>query len=86
MLRVLTVISAVFLVVVAGGLLAGGYMLWQMNIELPDYSKLANYEPPVMTRVHAGDGELIAEYARERRLYVPINAIPKRLIQAFLAA
>ncbi len=86
MLRVLTVISAIFLVVVAGGLLAAGYLLWQMNIELPDYSKLANYEPPVMTRVHAGDGELIAEYARERRIYVPINAIPKRLIQAFLAA
>lgn len=86
MLRVLTAIAAVFLVILCGGLLAGGYMLWQMNQDLPDYSKLANYEPPVMTRVHAGDGKLIAEYARERRLYVPINAIPKRVIDAFLAA
>ncbi|KAB7740528.1 PBP1A family penicillin-binding protein [Parvibaculum sedimenti] len=86
MLRVLKVLSALFLVAVAGVALVAGYVLWQMNIELPDYSKLANYEPPVMTRVHAGDGELIAEYARERRIYVPISAIPKRVIQAFLAA
>lgn len=86
MLRVLTAIAAVFLVFLCGSLLAGGYMLWQMNQDLPDYSKLANYEPPVMTRVHAGDGTLIAEYARERRLYVPINVIPKHVIEAFLAA
>src|SRR3546814_17332388 len=86
MLRVLTAIAAVFLVILFGGMLAGGYMLWQMNQDLPDYSKLANYEPPVMTRVHAGDGTLIAEYARERRLYVPINVIPKPVIAAFLAA
>ncbi|MGB3808985.1 MAG: penicillin-binding protein 1A [Parvibaculum sp.] len=86
MLRIFTAIAAVFLVVLCGGLLAGGYMLWQLNQDLPDYSKLADYEPPVMTRVHAGDGKLIAEYARERRLYVPINVIPKRVIEAFLAA
>ncbi|MDO8289575.1 MAG: penicillin-binding protein 1A [Parvibaculum sp.] len=86
MLRVLTAIAAVFLVVLFGGLLAGGYMLWQMNQDLPDYTKLANYEPPIMTRVHAGDGTLIAEYAKEHRLYVPYNAIPKRVVEAFLAA
>jgi penicillin-binding protein 1A len=86
MLRVLTAIAAVFLVIFCGGLLAGGYMLWQMNQDLPDYTKLANYEPPVMTRVHAGDGTLIAEYAREHRLYVPIEVIPERVIHAFLAA
>lgn len=85
-MRILTALAAVFLVVVASGLLVGGYLLWQMNIELPDYSKLANYEPPVMTRVHAGDGTLIAEYARERRLYVPIDAIPKRVVSAFISA
>lgn len=84
--KILTALAAVFLVCVAGVLFVGGYLLWQMNIELPDYSKLADYEPPVMTRVHAGDGTLIAEYARERRLYVPIDAIPSRVIEAFLAA
>src|SRR6185312_1765891 len=50
------------------------------------YSQLQDYEPPVMTRVHAGDGSLIAEYARERRLYIPIQAVPKLVINAFLAA
>jgi len=86
MLKVLTAIAAVFLVILFGGMLAGGYMLWQMNQDLPDYSKLANYEPPVMTRVHADDGTLIAEYAHEHRLYVPFNVIPKRVVHAFLAA
>jgi penicillin-binding protein 1A len=54
--------------------------------ELPDYNTLRNYEPPIMSRVHASDGQLMAEYARERRLYLPIQAVPKRVIQAFLAA
>ncbi len=86
MLKVLSIIAAVFLVLLTGGLMAGGYMVWRLNQDLPDYTKLANYEPPVMTRVHAGDGELIGEFARERRLYVPISAIPPRVVEAFLAA
>jgi penicillin-binding protein 1A len=53
---------------------------------LPDYESLAKYEPPVMTRIHAHDGSLIAEYARERRIFVPINTIPKHIIAAFLSA
>src|SRR4029079_12716956 len=44
------------------------------------------YEPPVMSRVHATDGSLVAEYAKERRLYIPIQAVPKQVISAFLAA
>ena len=62
------------------------FLLWNVSKDLPDYEVLAKYEPPVMTRVHASDGSLIAEYATERRIYVPINAIPEKLIQAFLAA
>ncbi len=86
MLKVLSIVAAVILVLLTGGLMAGGYMVWRLNQDLPDYTKLANYEPPVMTRVHAGDGELIGEFARERRLYVPISAIPPRVVEAFLAA
>ncbi|ABS64881.1 penicillin-binding protein, 1A family [Parvibaculum lavamentivorans DS-1] len=86
MLRVFSIVAAVFLVLVFGGVMAGTYMIWRLNDDLPDYSRLANYEPPVMTRVHAGDGQLIGEFARERRLYVPISAIPARVINAFLAA
>ncbi len=63
-----------------------GYMLWRASKDLPSYESLANYEPPVMTRIHAHDGSLIAEYARERRIFVPINTIPKRVLGAFLSA
>ena len=55
--------TTVFLVGVAG--VAG--MLWHYSQGLPDYSQLQDYEPPVMTRVHAADGSLLAEYAKERR-------------------
>ena len=54
--------------------------------DLPDYEVLANYAPPVTTRIHAGDGQLMAEYAHERRLYLPIQAIPDRVKAAFISA
>jgi penicillin-binding protein 1A len=74
--------TILFIVAVAG--IAG--LLWHYSKSLPDYSQLQDYEPAVMTRVHASDGSLLAEYARERRLYVPIQAIPKLVINAFIAA
>src|ERR1041385_4900263 len=74
--------TVVFLVGVAG---AAG-LFWHFSKGLPEYSQLQDYEPPVMTRVHAADGSLLAEYARERRLYLPIQAIPKLVINAFIAA
>lgn len=54
--------------------------------DLPDYRTLAQYEPAVTTRVHAGDGSLLTEYATKPRVFVPINAVPDRLIQAFMSA
>ena len=74
--------TVLFLVGIAG---AAG-MFWHFSKDLPDYSQLQDYEPPVMTRVHASDGALVAEYARERRLYLPIQAIPKLVLNAFIAA
>ena len=68
------------------GVAAAAGLLWHYSKDLPDYSQLQDYEPPVMTRVHAADGSLVAEYARERRLYIPIQAVPKLVIHAFLAA
>ena len=65
---------------------AAGVLLQTFNADLPDYESLARYEPPVMTRIHAHDGSLIAEYARERRIFVPINTVPKLLIAAYLSA
>jgi len=74
--------TIIFIVAVAA---AAGF-LWHYSKSLPDYSQLQDYEPAVMTRVHASDGSLLAEYARERRLYIPIQAVPKLVINAFVAA
>ena len=74
---------AVLFVVAAA---VGAYFYWTYSQDLPDHAALANYEPPVMTRVHAADGSLLAEYARERRLYLPIQAMPKVVVAAFLSA
>jgi penicillin-binding protein 1A len=74
--------TVVFLV----GVAAAAGLIWHFSKDLPDYSQLQDYEPPVMTRVHATDGSLVGEYAKERRLYLPIQAVPKLVINAFLAA
>ena len=60
--------------------------LWYFSSGLPDYKKLENYEPPVSSRVYASNGDLIAEYAIEKRLFIPYEAIPKPVINAFLSA
>jgi len=54
--------------------------------ELPSSELMRDYQPPIMTRIHAGDGSLIAEFARERRLFVPLDVIPQQVIDAFIAA
>jgi penicillin-binding protein 1A len=65
---------------------AAAFVLWKVSKDLPDYEVLAKYEPPVMTRIHANDGNLIAEFARERRIYVPFSALPDRVTEAFISA
>ena len=85
-LRLLGYLFAAGVVGLVGVACAVGLVFWHYSKDLPDYEVLAHYEPPVMTRVHAGDGSLIAEYAREKRIFVPINSMPKRLIQAFTSA
>ena len=69
-------------------LVAAGVAIYvgDLTKDLPDYEVLAKYEPPVTTRVHASDGVLMAEYARERRLFLPIKAVPDRVKAAFLSA
>ena len=67
----------------AGGVL---FIFHNYGRGLPEYRQLADYEPPVMTRVYGGDGRLLAEYATEKRIFVPIKATPKRVIQSFLVA
>jgi penicillin-binding protein 1A len=73
------------LLATAGGVFVG-LTIWYFGRDLPDYQQLAHYEPPIMTRTQAGDGRLLAEYATERRVFVPIAAIPKRVINVFVSA
>ena len=68
------------------GLAVAGIYLAQVSSALPDYTVLKDYQPPVTTRVHAANGTLLAEYARERRLFQPIETIPETLLQAFISA
>jgi len=62
------------------------YFFYHFSEDLPDYTQLEHYEPPITTRIYAGDGRLFAEYAIEKRVFVPIDAIPRQIIQAFLSA
>jgi penicillin-binding protein 1A len=70
--------------IAAAAIFAG--VVWKYEQDLPDYTVLKNYEPPVMTRVHAADGSLLAEYSRERRLYLPADEIPDLVKHAFISA
>ncbi|AFX98650.1 penicillin-binding, 1A family protein [Candidatus Endolissoclinum faulkneri L2] len=74
------------LVVIIGGIVALLYLLYYLSSGLPDYKFLVDYEPAVLTRVHANDGSLLVEFARNKRIFVPIEVVPKRVINAFLAA
>ena len=75
--------AMIVFIAVAG---AAAFVLWKVSSELPDYEVLAKYEPPVMTRIHADNGALISEFSRERRIYVPLTAVPACIIDAFISA
>ena len=60
--------------------------LWYFSIGLPDYKKLSNYQPPISSRVYSEDGKLIAEYALQKRLFIPYDSIPEVVINSFLSA
>ena len=60
--------------------------LWYFSSGLPDYKKLATYQPPVSSRIYSENGTLVAEYAIEKRLFIPYSSIPKKLINSFLSA
>ena len=76
-------LGAILFVLGAAG---AGIVIWKYSQELPDYTQLTAYQPAVTTRVHAGDGSLLAEYSKERRLYVPIDTMPRLVMNAFISA
>lgn len=85
MLNVLKNTCLFLLVSGLGSILILVLILLYFGRDLPDYNQLAHYEPPVVTRIHAGDGHLFKEYATEKRVFVPINTIPKHIVHTFLA-
>ncbi|WP_018147306.1 penicillin-binding protein 1A [Henriciella marina] len=73
---------------IIGALCFVALVLWvaALSRDLPSHERLADYEPPITSRVHAGDGTLIAEFAEEHRVFVPIESMPDHVTQAFVAA
>ena len=61
-------------------------ILWNFSNNIPDYKFLKNYKPPVSSKVYAGNGDLVADFSKEKRIFVPYNSIPKNVINAFLSA
>lgn len=81
-LRGLSTLIILGIVVTAGVF----YAFWYYGKDLPKFENLADYEPPIVSRVYAGDGQLIGEFASEKRVFVPYDRIPKRIIHAFIAS
>ena len=61
-------------------------VLWTYSNNIPDYKFLKNYKPPVSSKVYSGEGELVADFSKEKRIFVPYNSIPKNVINSFLSA
>ncbi len=79
----LVVLGVLAALVVAG---VAGLYVWRLSRDLPEYAVLRDYQPKVMTRIHTGDGTIMAEYAAERRIFVPIQSIPRHVTNAFISA
>ncbi len=84
--RILSFLLGTLLFLAVVGAIAAWLVYEHFSQDLPDYYQLASYDPPVVSRIYAGDGRLLAEYATENRVFVPISVMPKRVINAFLAA
>ncbi len=61
-------------------------VLWTFSNNIPDYKFLKNYKPPVSSKMYSGDGEVVADFSKEKRIFVPFNALPKNVINSFLSA
>ena len=61
-------------------------ILWNFSNDIPDYKFLKNYKPPVSSKVYSGNGELVSDFSKEKRIFIPYSSIPKNVINAFLSA
>ena len=61
-------------------------VLWTFSNSIPDYRFLKNYKPPVSSKMYSGEGDLVADFSKEKRIFIPYEAIPKNVINSFLSA
>ncbi len=61
-------------------------ILWAFSNNLPDYKFLKKYKPPVSSKVYSGDGKLVSDFSSEKRIFIPYEAIPRKIINSFLSA
>ncbi len=80
--NILIILSSLLLLV---GILIFG-ILWSYSSNIPDYKFLKSYKPPVSSKVYSGNGDLVADFSTEKRIFVPFNSIPKNVIYSFLSA
>ena len=79
----------IIIVIISSILLSGVLILsvlWSFSNNIPDYKFLKNYKPPVSSKVYSGDGTLVADFSREKRVFVPYESIPENVINSFLSA
>lgn len=77
---------SVLVLLLSAAAAGGAWLFYRYGRALPDYKQLADYRPPMVTRVHAGDGRLLAEFSTQKRVFVPIEAIPRLVVEAFVSA
>ena len=86
----MNVILKRFLIIITSSFLVAGLLilsiLWAFSNNLPDYKFLKSYKPPVSSKVYSGSGELVSDFSSEKRIFIPYNAIPQKVINSFLSA
>ena len=77
-------ISGLFILII--GIILIITILWIYSNKLPDYKFLKNYKPPVSSKLYSGSGELVIDFSSEKRIFIPYNSIPTKVVNAFLSA
>src|ERR1700687_2949241 len=85
-MRLLSTLLSFGLLLIGIGAIATVLIFNHYSKDLPDYSYLKDYQPPTLSRIYADDGRMMATIAAEQRVFIPIHAMPKRVISAFLSA
>ncbi len=86
MIRFLGFLFSAFSIAAIAGIAVIALVFWVYDRDLPDYDTLSNYEPATLSRVYSGQGAVIAEFARERRIFTPIDEVPEVVKNAFISA